>query len=58
MVDRGTYSDGTPRERGKYECRYHPVIRGYKFMYDRNWCYECVAYMKAMGAEDFEGDWC
>ena len=57
-VDYGTYSDGTPRQKGKYECRRHPVSRGYNFMYDRIWCEHCVNYMKHVGAEDFEGDWC
>lgn len=50
-IDRGTYSDGTPRQKGKYECSRHPVSRGYTFMYGRIWCKHCDAYMAAMNQE-------
>jgi len=51
MVDYGTYSDGTPRQKGKHECRYHPVSRGYKFHWGIVRCEHCSAYMAAMNAE-------
>ena len=47
-IDRGTYSDGTPRQKYKFECRYHPVSKGYKFLYGGTACRHCIQYVKGM----------
>ena len=52
-IDRGTYSDGTPQQKGKHECRYHPVSRGYEFHWGIVQCRHCYAYMAAMDRDDY-----